>query len=51
MSDYEFLIAYRATGQNLNGYSDKEMAKMFYNDGNIPKNIVFEDEFFDLVFL
>ena len=47
---WEFLVAYTAEGRNLNGYSNQEMADMFYNDGNIPDNIVFESGFNDLVF-
>ena len=49
-SSTEFLIAYTADGKNLNGYSNQEMADMFYNDGDVPDNIVFESGFNDLVF-
>jgi len=49
MPDHKFFIAYMANQPNLNGYTDKEMADMFY-DKNIPNNIVFETNFFDLVF-
>lgn len=48
--DIEFLIAYTAEGRNLNGYTNQEMADMFYNDGDVPDNIVFESGFNDLVF-
>lgn len=46
--DKEFLIAYKATGSNLNAYSAKEMAEMF-NGFKIPENIVFEQEFSKLI--
>lgn len=48
--EWEFLVAYTANGHNLNGYTNQEMADMFYNDGIIPDNIVFESGFNDLVF-
>lgn len=47
-SELDFLIAYTATGQNLNGYTDKEMAHMFAVEEN-PNNIVFEKDFLKLV--
>lgn len=46
--DHEFLVAYRADNNNLCGYSSEELAEMFARP-NIPKNIVFEDEFLKLV--
>ena len=49
-SEYEFLVAYTAEGRNLNGYSNQEMADMFYNDGNVPENVIFECGFNDLIF-
>lgn len=51
MKDHEFLIAYTANGANLNGYSSIEMAEMFTNagGGSIPTNIVFENNFYDLI--
>jgi hypothetical protein len=45
----DFLVAYTAKGFNLNGYTGKEMAAMFASH-KVPKNIVFEDKFSDLVF-
>lgn len=48
----EFLIAYSATGTNLNGYTNKEMAKMFAvaaKGFGIPRGIVFEEGFAELV--
>lgn len=42
-----FYIAYTGNGTNLNGYSNMEMAEMF--SGNVPENIVFEEEFNKLV--
>ena len=49
MKNYEFLIAFTANGKNLNGYSSKEMAEMFYNAKPIPKNIIFENHFLELL--
>lgn len=46
--DKEFLVAYSGTGQNLNAYSNQEMADMF-NSEPIPNNIVFEQEFNKLI--
>jgi hypothetical protein len=66
--DLEFLIAYSGAGKNLNGYTNREMAGMFWSAGlsqvdkayldsettqsvlpYIPKNIVFEREFWQLI--
>jgi hypothetical protein len=53
--DREFLITYSGTGVNLNGYSPKEMAELFYwatfrlHPSLIPANIVFEEGFDKLV--
>lgn len=44
----EFLIAYSGTGSNLNGYSNKEMAR-FFSSFDIPCNIIFEYEFSKLL--
>ena len=51
-SSTEFFVAYTNNGRNLNGYSNQEMANMFYdaNDGIIPENVIFEKEFNHLVF-
>lgn len=50
LNHLEFLIAYTASGNNLNGYTDKEMAEMFYlASETIPENIIFEDNFLNLV--
>lgn len=46
-----FYVAYSGTGVNLNGYSNQEMADMFSKGGNIPENIVFEEEFSKLLSL
>lgn len=43
-SDLEFLVAYSGNGSNLNGYSPKEMADMFFSM-DTPANIVFEESF------
>ena len=52
--EYEYYIAYKGSGINLNAYSPEEMAEMFainysmyYEE--IPKNIIFEEEFGELV--
>ena len=50
MKDKEFLVAYTAEGRNLNGYTNKEMAEMFYEAKPIPRNIIFEDKFLKLVY-
>jgi hypothetical protein len=47
-SDKEFMVAYSATGKNLNGYSAQEMADMF-SSAEIPSNIVFEEGFSKLL--
>ncbi|MCK9616163.1 MAG: hypothetical protein M0R48_11845 [Candidatus Omnitrophica bacterium] len=44
----EFVVAYSGTGKNLNGYSCREMADMF-SSFEIPKNVVFEQSFADLI--
>lgn len=46
--DKEFLIAYSSTGNNLNYYSNQQMADMFASE-SIPNNIVFEQGFDKLV--
>lgn len=49
MGSNEFLVAYTAGGQNLNGYTDEEMAHFFAGAGEIPGNMVFEEGFAKLV--
>ena len=44
----EFIIPYNCNGSNLNFYSSEEMAK-FFSIFDIPKNIVFEKEFYKLI--
>lgn len=57
----EFLIAYRGQGINLNGYTPREMASLFSETldlyparksgiKEIPYNIIFEEEFHELVY-
>lgn len=46
----KFMIAYTAQGNNLNGYTSQEMAKMFHQTKPIPRNIIFESEFAKLVY-
>lgn len=47
--DLEFLIAYTGkSNYNLNGYSNKQLAECF-NQGFIPDNIIFEEEFSTLL--
>lgn len=51
-SDKEFYVAYQGKGENLNGYSPEQMAKMFAHASlkePIPENIIFEKEFAKLV--
>lgn len=48
--DKEYLIAYNAEGNNLNGYTPKQMVKMFDFGNIIPDNIVFEEGFNNLIF-
>ncbi len=48
MTEYEFYVCYAGSGTNLNGYSPKEMASMFAK-GSISENIVFEEEFYNLI--
>lgn len=44
-----FYVAYTGTNTfNLNGYSNEELAEMFASH-HIPVNIVFEEEFYELV--
>lgn len=44
----EFFIPYNCFGKNLNFYSAFEMAE-FFSEFDIPKNIVFEKEFYKLI--
>jgi len=44
----EFLIPYKAGHSNLNAYSSQDMA-FFFNSMDIPKNIVFDKEFYSLI--
>ena len=46
--DKEFIIAYSGVGSNLNGYKPIEMAN-FFNQNLIPSNIVFEEDFYNLI--
>ena len=50
MKDKDFLVAYTAEGRNLNGYTNKEMAEMFYEAKPIPNNVIFEDKFTKLIY-
>ena len=44
----EFIIAYKCGDCNLNAYSSEDMAKMFASR-DIPENIVFDRQFYELV--
>lgn len=44
----DFLITYSGTGDNLNWYSNIELAEMFKRE-YIPENIVFAEEFAKLI--
>ena len=46
--DKEFIVAYKCGDNNLNGYSSRDMAKMFASR-YIPSNIVFDKDFYELV--
>lgn len=50
LPDYNFYIAYSGTKINLNGYTSDEMASFFSWVDEIPKNIVFETEFYKKVY-
>lgn len=45
---YDFIVAYSGIQENLNGYSNQEMADMF-SYYSIPNNIVFEENFSKLL--
>jgi ribA/ribD-fused uncharacterized protein len=45
-----FFVAYTKDGSDHDGYSSKDMAKMFGHTRDIPDNIIFEDKFFKMVF-
>lgn len=47
----DFLVPYKAKGNNLNGYTPEDMAAMFYMNGEkkIPPNMVFEEGFAELI--
>jgi len=47
--DLEFYVAYSGNGKNLNGYTSEQMASMFALHP-VPDNIVFEEEFYKLVY-
>lgn len=46
--ELEFIIPYKGEGDNLNGYTPEEMAKMF-NRPEIPENIKFEEKFWRII--
>jgi len=46
--ELDFYIAYSGEGKNLNGYTPEQMADMF-NFEDIPKNIVFEEKFYEIL--
>lgn len=47
----EFYIIYSGQkgNKNLSGFENKELALMFHNGGIIPKNIVFEEQFYNII--
>lgn len=45
----EFYVVYKGNGNNLNGYTPLQMAKMFGVFINIPDNIIFEENFAEFV--
>ena len=46
--DKEFIIPYKCSDYNLNAYSSEDMAKMFASR-DIPENIVFDKQFYELI--
>lgn len=47
-----FFVAYDGINPNaklLNGRSRKKMASLFFNSGKIPKNVIFEENFYNLI--
>ena len=47
-TELNFLVVYSGVGENLNAYSNEEMAEMFRMEG-IPNNILFQEEFLKLI--
>ena len=45
---WRFLVAYAASGRNLNGYTSQNMADMF-SAATPPSNIIFQDHFSSLL--
>lgn len=49
-SQLNFLVVYSGEGENLNAYSNKELAKMFVtNETEIPSNVLFQRVFAELM--
>ena len=49
---WKFFVAYSEINPdkaNLNGYTTREIARMFFNAGDIPKNVLFEETFAKLI--
>jgi len=48
--EWEFYIPYSGKGENLNAYSPVQLAEMFIASRiTLPKNIVFEENFFQII--
>ena len=45
----KFFLAFKNTGQNLNGYSNKEIWELFTRNKTVPSNIRFHNSFRDLL--
>lgn len=45
----DFYIAYSGKGQLLSGFTPQQMAHLWFKAGEIPDNIVFEEEFLKLL--
>ena len=47
--ELEFYVAYSGKGKLLSGFTPEQMAHLWFKAGEIPNNIVFEEEFFKLL--
>ena len=48
--NYKFMVAYKNTDKrSLNGYTGYEMIDMFLSSGDVPDNVYFSKEWFDVI--
>jgi hypothetical protein len=47
--DLDFFVVYSSTGSHLSGWTSDDLALFFQRAGDIPDNIVFEQDFLRLV--